>query len=54
MPNFHTLELGFGEVDWRAELVQPPEVFDRGVMTLSDRPGLGIELNEPLANKHRA
>jgi galactonate dehydratase len=54
MPNFHTLELGFGEVDWRAELVDPPEAFDRGVMTLSDRPGLGIRLNDALIKKHRA
>lgn len=54
MPNFLILELGFGEVPWRAELIDPPEVFDRGVMHLSERPGLGIELNDTVAAQHRA
>lgn len=54
MRNFLILELGFGEVPWRAELIDPPEVFDKGVMHLSERPGLGIELNEKVAAEHRA
>lgn len=54
MKNFLILELGFGEVPWRAELIDPPELFDKGVMTLSERPGLGIELNERVAAQHRA
>jgi galactonate dehydratase len=54
MPNFLILELGFGEVPWRAELIDPPEQFDRGVITLSERPGLGIELNEKVAVRYRA
>jgi galactonate dehydratase len=54
MPNFLILEMAFGEVPWRAELVDPPERFDRGVMTLAERPGLGIELNEKVAAQHQA
>lgn len=54
MPNFLILELGFGEVPWRAELINPPEQFDRGVLALADRPGLGIELNDKVARKYTA
>lgn len=50
--NFAILELGFGEVPWRGELVTPPEVFTRGRLRLPDRPGLGIELNEQVARAH--
>jgi len=51
MPNFLILELGFGEVPWRSELVWPPESFERGQMAIPDTPGLGITLNEPLARR---
>ncbi len=54
MPNFLILELGFGETDWRSDLVNPPESFNKGVMTLSDRAGLGIELNEKVAARQKA
>lgn len=54
MPNFLILELGFGEVPWRAELIDPPEVFDRGMQGLTERPGLGISLNEKVAARYRA
>jgi galactonate dehydratase len=50
--NFLILELGFGEVPWRAELITPPETFTQGRLELTDRPGLGIELNERLARAH--
>jgi L-alanine-DL-glutamate epimerase-like enolase superfamily enzyme len=53
MPNFLILELGYGEVDWRSSLVTPPERFERGVMKLTDKPGLGIELNDAVAAAHR-
>ena len=55
MPNFLILELGYGEVPWRAELVNPPEAFAKGgLMRVSDRPGFGIELNEKVAAAHSA
>ncbi len=52
MANFQVLELGFGEVPWRGELVDPPEVYDRGCLTLPEAPGLGIRLNEKTAAAH--
>lgn len=52
-PNFNILEHSFGEVDWRAELVSPPEEMDKGHLVLSQRPGLGIELNDKLLAKHK-
>ena len=55
MPNFLVLELGYGEVPWRGELVNPPEAFERGgFLRVGNRPGFGIELNEKVAAAHRA
>jgi galactonate dehydratase len=52
LKNFRLLEFQWGEVDWRHDLVNPPELFERGQMSVPDRPGLGIELNEKLARRH--
>jgi galactonate dehydratase len=46
LPNFHILEFAHGETDWRAELIDPPEALDRGMLAVSQRPGFGIRLNE--------
>jgi galactonate dehydratase len=46
LPNFLILELAYGEVPWRAELIDPPEQLLDGHLALSERPGLGISLNE--------
>ncbi len=54
MPNFQILEFGFGEVPWRAEIVDPPEEIINGYLTPSLRPGLGITLNDKLVAKYRA
>ena len=54
LPNFHILEYSFGEVEWRAELVNPPEEVNRGLLTPSARPGLGITLNEKLIARVKA
>lgn len=54
MPNFHILELSFGEVPWRAEVVEPAEQVVNGRITLSDKPGLGVELNEKTMRKYKA
>src|SRR5207253_9071020 len=44
--NFHILEFSFGEVPWRAELIDPPEQLSAGgVLPLTERPGFGIEIN---------
>ncbi len=52
LPNFLILEHAHGEVPWRAELVDPPEPMEKGYLTVSDRPGLGYELNEAVAKKY--
>jgi len=54
MPNFHILEFSYGEVPWRAELIDPPEALDKGYINLSRRPGLGITLNEKTLAKYKA
>lgn len=54
IPNFHILEFSFGEVPWRAELVDPPEVVSSGRMNLTAQPGWGVTLNEKTAARYRA
>ena len=51
-PNFEILEYSFGEVPWRAELVDPPESVRDSSLVLTDRPGLGYTINEKLAAKY--
>jgi galactonate dehydratase len=46
LPNFQILEFSHGETDWRSELIDPPEALATGMLTVSDRPGFGIRLNE--------
>jgi len=52
VPNFNILEFSYGEVPWRAELVDPPEDTSGGALALSDRPGLGLKLNEKTAARY--
>lgn len=52
VPNFNILEFSYGEVPWRAELIDPPEQLTNGVLPLSSRPGFGITLNEKTAAKY--
>lgn len=51
MKNFRLLELQWGEVPWRGELVQPAETFQAGTYSVSMKPGFGIELNDRLAKE---
>jgi galactonate dehydratase len=46
LDNVNFLELQYGEVDWRSEVVRPVERFVDGAVPVPDRPGLGVELNE--------
>src|ERR1700761_4541703 len=50
--NFNILEFSYGEVPWRAELVDPPEDTRGGALALSERPGLGLKLNEKTAARY--
>lgn len=52
MPNFDSLEYQWGEVDWRGDLVNPPERFQRGELSVPDGPGFGITLNETAVREH--
>lgn len=52
IPNFNILEFSYGEVPWRAELIDPPERIDKGALVLSERPGFGVRLNEKTAAKY--
>jgi galactonate dehydratase len=54
LPNFLILEFSYGEVPWRAELIDPPEDAARGQLQVTARPGLGIRLNEKTAARYRA
>ncbi len=53
LPNCEILEFDYGDVAWRAELIDPPEQLTNGRMVLSDRPGLGATLNEKTLRKYR-
>ena len=44
VPNFAILEYAWGEVEWRAELTEPPEKISNGSIDIPDRAGLGITL----------
>jgi galactonate dehydratase len=46
MKNVNYIELQYGEVAWRSEVVTPPERFVNGTIEVPDRPGLGVELND--------
>jgi galactonate dehydratase len=52
LPNFLILEHAYGEVPWRAEIVQPPEEFRNGRLKLTETPGFGIEWNEAAMKAH--
>ena len=53
LSNFLILEHSFGEVPWRAELVDPPEVIAGGYLAVPDRPGFGIRINEKVAQRYK-
>ncbi len=53
MKNFRILEMQWGEVGWRGELVRPAEKFIDGTIEVSGRPGFGITLNEELSREKR-
>jgi galactonate dehydratase len=50
--NANFLELQYGEVPWRSEVLTPPEQFTRGTIEVPTRPGLGFTLNDAAIRKH--
>ncbi len=53
LSNFYILEYAWGEVDWRAQLLEPAERIEDGHLVLSDAPGLGHRLNMVQVEPHR-
>jgi len=54
MANFLILEFSYGEVPWRAELIDPPERVEKGSLRVAARAGLGIRLNDRTLARYRA
>jgi galactonate dehydratase len=52
-PSSVILEYGWGEVPWRKDLMRPVEIIENGRIRLTERPGLGFELNPDLLKEHR-
>jgi len=52
LKNFRLLEFQWGEVEWRHDILKPPERFEKGAIRVPERPGLGIELNEKVLRAH--
>jgi L-alanine-DL-glutamate epimerase-like enolase superfamily enzyme len=50
IPNFLLLEFHARDIQWWEDLCDGDKPFaDHGWMTVSDRPGIGIELNDAVA-----
>jgi L-alanine-DL-glutamate epimerase-like enolase superfamily enzyme len=46
------LELQWGEAGWRSDIVTLPERFVRGTISVPDRPGFGVDLNDKTLRPH--
>jgi len=51
-PNFNILEIMYSDVVWRADLSDESLHYENGYITIPDKPGLGIELNEEACLAH--
>ena len=51
-PNFCILEIMYSDVAWRKEVTNEALRYEDGFMFISDKPGLGIEINEEECLKH--
>jgi galactonate dehydratase len=52
LKNFRLLEFQWGEVAWRKDILDPPERFENGMIRVTNRPGVGVELNEKVVRAH--
>lgn len=50
--SFRIMEIQFGEVPWRRDLITPAENLSGGLLRVSPAPGFGIRLNDQLARKY--
>ena len=51
-PNFNILEIMYSDVVWRADVTNESLHYENGYITIPDKPGLGIELNEEACLAH--
>lgn len=51
-PNFNILEIMYSDVTWRADVTDEDLHYEDGYITIPDKPGLGIELNEEACLAH--
>ncbi len=51
-PNFCILEIMFSDVEWRKNITNESLEYKDGYITIPDKPGLGIEINEEECLKH--
>ena len=51
-PNFCILEIMYSDVEWRKDVVNEELKYKDGYITIPDKPGLGIEIDEEECLKH--
>ena len=51
-PNFTILEIMYSDVDWRKDVTNESLEYKDGYITIPDRPGLGIEIDEEACLLH--
>ena len=51
-PNFCILEIMYSDVEWRRDVTDEKLEYADGYMTIPDKPGLGIEINEEACLAH--
>lgn len=51
-PNFSILEIMYSDVEWRKDITDEDLIYEDGFITIPDKPGLGISLNEEECMKH--
>ncbi len=51
-PNFEILEIMYSDVTWRKDVTNESLAYKDGFITIPDKPGLGIELNEEKCPEH--
>ena len=51
-PNFEILEIMYSDVDYRNRITNEALSYENGYITIPDKPGIGIEINEEECSKH--
>lgn len=52
IPNFHIHEIMITDISWRKNISDEEIFYKDGYVKISDKPGLGVELNEEEISKH--